>query len=383
LATGLSTTLPPFTWSTAGVAGQVYNIVSNATLTSAPDIDLHNNVFIGPVVRVISPHDIKVSGVTILTPSVDKNRIASVNVTVYNEGNNPENVSATVWGTLSGVTSSLASVAFTSLLTNTSRTITASWNTSSNLPGIYTIKANATVASETDLADNTMTASGTLSVIIDDVGITGISVAPYGRWINVTVKNFGTVPAYCTVYVWAVWINETSSFNMSWTIPTVKAPTAHALLIGEIENVYLLNNTSETFFSLDPYGSAPFGVPTVHTAKANQFDFTLWPPAAPYNGTPLTSGTHYAIYAVAVKLYDVDDNLANNVFKAPLTMEARLAGDVDGAGYVGARALGEVLAAYNAYWGSPLYRQQCDFNNAGNVGAFDLTKCLSNYNVYY
>jgi hypothetical protein len=401
LASGGSITLT-FTWNTATVDGQIYLIWSNATIIGFTDQNLNNNLYIGPTVRVVCPHNIKVAGVTVLGtvwngyPTVHKGQNATVSVTAANEGQNLETFTVKVWANSGSGYSSVASVVFASVLPNNNNsTETATWNTTGMTPGLYTIMANATLSPEyeKDTADNQITATSKLNVIIDDLGILSVATQGYGMWVNVTVKNYGTVSAYFTVYVWAVPCTASnrslsnSLFNTSWTMPAYKPPEPGALLVGEMEGLYLLAGTNETFTNLDPYLRMPYG----------QFEPTLWlgtgiayvPNTEPvvYLGAPLTPKATYAIWAVLVKIPsypgDVDDNPANNWFMATGLSKARIAGDITAAGTVGARDMGILGAAYNSYPLSSNYNFECDFTDAAYVGALDMGKVGANYNLYY
>jgi hypothetical protein len=395
--TGHSTTLT-FTWNTAGVNGQIYYIWSNATIIGAPDKNQNNNLYIGPIVRVVSPYNIKVAGVTVLGPlfegypTVHKGQNANVNVTAADEGQNPETFNVTVWANSGSGFSSVAKKLFNMFPNDINITETATWNTTGMTPGVYTIMANATaVLGETDLADNQITATNKLQVIIDDVGIVSVATQNYGEWINVTVKNYGTVGAYYTVYVWAVNASLSPSlFNTSWTYPASRPPEPMALLVGEIEGpMYLAagNTTVPPLTNLDPYLRMPYG----------RSEKTLWSGTDipfPYAGTALTPGAKYTIWVVVVKTPsyagDVDDNLANNWFKAG-NVTARFPGDYTFNGHIGSGELTKVLGYYGTYESTKpaVYEKwyQLDFYGGQEkpavIGSGDLTLVLGYYGKYY
>jgi hypothetical protein len=78
-------------WDTTPVPGETWTISAEVEKLE-PDNDPHDNIYIGPNVKVTSTHDIKVKDVTVITPKVHKGDIAQVNVTVHNEGKVPEDV---------------------------------------------------------------------------------------------------------------------------------------------------------------------------------------------------------------------------------------------------------------------------------------------------
>ncbi|MGQ9460263.1 MAG: CARDB domain-containing protein [Candidatus Bathyarchaeaceae archaeon] len=340
LAKGGSTPLT-FTWDTTNVAGEVYDIVANATITGSDD-DPHDNVYIGPVVRVVCPHDIDVVDVKLLTPKVHVGYTASVNVTVMNEGANTESFNVTVYFGTTGVTVSVLNLA-----ADASKTVTASWQP--NTPGQYSISAVVSgVTGEKDTLDNPK-ADGTLIVIYDDVAVIGATLGPKLYNITITIKNNGTDMARFMVYVWAD--------------PTPENPfNKDELLIGLVVGGALPSGANYTFIGLVPYGGIPYGGIA-----------TLYPPY-----TPLTPCATYGIFIVLQKLYDNDDNPNNNIFYAGTT-KARLPGDINGDGSVTWKDLGSLGTAYGAGPTSPNWNPQADINVDGSVTWMDLGKVGTNY----
>jgi len=360
LAKGDSTPLT-FTWDTTTVAGDVYDIVSNATITGTDD-DPHDNLYIGPVVRVVCPHDIKVTDVKLLTPKVHVCQDASVNVTVLNEGASTESFNVRVYADGTNV----ATVAVVSLASDTSKTVTASWH--ADTPGEYAISAVVTdVTDEKDTADNSM-ADGTLMVIIDDVAVIGATLyPPCGYKTEITIKNSGTDFATFTVWVWAdptpVDFNVTKALAKEW-------PSPDARLIGLVPGSSLPPGVNYTFIGLSPYGGIPYGT----TMKTLFLNGSALAPA-------LTPCTSYTIFIILEKLYDIDDNLDNNWLNAG-TVKARWPGDIDGDGRVGSKDNGKLGAAYGSLPGQPKWLQQADIDGDGKIGSIDNGKLGANYGKF-
>jgi hypothetical protein len=368
LAIGASTTVN-VNWTTTAVAGQYYNIVSNASIGRTDD-DPHDNMYIGPAFRVKCPDNIKIANVAPVNPLVHIAKTANVSVTVYNEGQNSETFDVKVYANSTNV----ATVHVAALAVNETRTVYGTWTPL--VAGTLAIKANATLAPtpEKDTADNQMT-GGTLLVVNDDIAVLSITaplqpgaVTNVGFNVTVTVKNVGTDFARCNVYVWAVWVNQTGQFNQSrWP------PTPNAGMIGWIQGVSLAPNETLTFKSIDPYTGMPCGDKT----------HTLWPPSPLPAGTPLKSGTLYYLYAVAVKLQNAtDDNPSNNFASIASPVKATVPGDVDGSGKVIWVDLTKLGAAYGKDTTDPKWSStyvHCDTDGSGKVNWVDLSNLGGNY----
>jgi hypothetical protein len=119
-------------------------------------------------IRITGPHDLAVIDVATSKagckpkPLVCSGYLAKINVTVSNNGENPENLSLTVYAN-STVTGTITVI---NLSAGAQITVTFTWNTSSFILGNYTISAYAEpVPGETHVGDNTFT-DGTLLVTI-------------------------------------------------------------------------------------------------------------------------------------------------------------------------------------------------------------------------
>ena len=78
--------LPPIIWSTLNVPGEKWTISAEVIKVDGfDDDDLHDNIFIGPVVHVVSHHDLKIIDKEVLTPEVSKDVV--MNFTGYGGAN--------------------------------------------------------------------------------------------------------------------------------------------------------------------------------------------------------------------------------------------------------------------------------------------------------
>ncbi|RLI41381.1 hypothetical protein DRO69_11645 [Candidatus Bathyarchaeota archaeon] len=123
-------------------------------------------------VSPLGVHDIAVTNVTTSKtgcspmPTVGQNYTATVNVTIFNEGDFTENVTLTVYAN----TTAIGTQTILNLAPNASTTITIIWNTTGFAYGNYTLRAYATpVPDETDTADNTFTNGWILVTLPGDI----------------------------------------------------------------------------------------------------------------------------------------------------------------------------------------------------------------------
>ena len=143
-------------------------------------------------VTVIGAHDIAVTNVNPLKTIVGQSCTVHINVTVENQGDLTETFNLTVYANTSEIETKQIT-----LDSNTSTTITFTWDTTGFAKGNYTISAYAwPVPGETDTADNTLTDSWIIVAMIGD--ITGAGGLPDGKVdvkdIFAAAKAYGTEP---------------------------------------------------------------------------------------------------------------------------------------------------------------------------------------------
>jgi len=255
LGAGASTKLT-FIWDTASVRGEKWTI--SAEVINSGEEDPHDNIFIGPVVHVICPHDVKVTGVTVINATVSRGKIAKVNVTVVNEGQNTESFNVTLYAntTLIGWLTTNAT-----LVVNASTTRTFNWNTTGVALGTYTIKAIVpAVGGEKDTVDNTLI-DGTIDVVFYDVWVKSIQVLdvcnPEGMnpivYFEINATNVGT---------------EMMKFDLYVIADPNLAVSGDEIVCGYIYVSLLDPGENRTFTSILPYGGWNTMVPSIK-APAN------------------------------------------------------------------------------------------------------------------
>jgi hypothetical protein len=258
-----------FLWNTASVAGGFYTIIANATITppSVIDQDLHDNVYIGPAVWVVCPHDISVVSVTSANTTAPTDPkipyYVKITVTVKNIGSNTENLKVWVYAnqTTPLATPAFTSYSVTSLASGATNTTVVQWNTMGYKSGSYLLAANASITSATEpaknLLDNRFVDTTPVLLIYQHVVITGnmkvFTVSPYydnqinstymamyrGDPVafNLTATNNSTTLVFGTIYL------------------TMFAPYGHtgALLYGLELDTSLGVNVTSTYNSILPW----------------------------------------------------------------------------------------------------------------------------------
>jgi hypothetical protein len=140
-----------------------------------------------------SVHNIAVASVATDRTVVYQNSSFDINVTVLNEGDFTENVTAALYYNISALQMAGSAQTVTDLPSNTSQIIVFSWNTTGVQFGNYTLVANATITSDgnppdSNTTDNTLS-DGTIAVTgkgdIDGNGVVDI------RDIFACVRWFG------------------------------------------------------------------------------------------------------------------------------------------------------------------------------------------------
>lgn len=203
-----------FIWNTAALRGEEYTISAEIIKTEGvgtpwEDDDPHDNLFIGPKVKVHLAHDLKISEIKVLTPAVNQGELANITVTVANQGkNNERNFNITV----KADNFEVGKINYTAWLNSqTDDTLLFQWDTTGKR-GTYTISAEVDTSwdpgtgtvSDGETVDNTLT-DGTVRVKVHDVRITSLSVhthevigpavfTPNGSELvlQVGIKNEGT-----------------------------------------------------------------------------------------------------------------------------------------------------------------------------------------------
>jgi PKD repeat protein len=157
------------------------------------------------------------------------------------------------------------------------------------------------------------------------------------------------------------------------SVKLVPCTPAHNVYKGWVVNVTVLvidNGTfPETNFGVTAYlNTTSLGTQTV-TSLAQGANTTL---IFTWN----TAQFAYGNYTIEIQILSPPATAFFRVFVKGI-------GDIQGNGYVGARDLGLLGAAYNSYSGEPNYNPEADFTASGYVGARDLGILGAAYNTYY
>jgi hypothetical protein len=277
-------------------------------------------------------HDVAITNVTALPSAVTVGNTVTITATAANLGAFSESFFVTAYydGNAIGVQ------AVTNLSPASNTVLVFSWDTTGMLTGTYTIKAEAgTVSAETGTANNVFV-DGTVQInpspVIHDVAITSvISLVneTYQGWIehvNATVENLGTATEsfIVTLYYNSTIIDTKSVSNL--------------LPAASITLNYAWNTT---------------GVPVCH---------------------------NYTIRAVASGIPG-ETNTANNVLSNGM-IHVKLAGDINGDGYVNGRDGVLLGLAFTSRPGDPSWNPQADFNRDTFINAKDAVVLGSTFGTH-
>jgi len=186
-------------WSTAGLAFGRYNITASVPALTG-ETDTADNFLIVGIVKVML-HDIAVTNVIINATTVKIGETVSINVTVANEGSEFENFNVTAsYNEFPIETKTISSFAPSNQMN-----LTFTWNTLFVSADIYTIKANATSATDTNTTNNEFI-NGDVTVYRESGWpIANFTYSPLKPVINQTITFTSTSydeDGYITSWAW-------------------------------------------------------------------------------------------------------------------------------------------------------------------------------------
>jgi len=153
-------------------------------------------------------HDVAVKSITPSAPSVYRGGMVTLSVKAFNPGAYNETFTVTAYyNKTASIWQPIRSTNFTlTPLETQTKDFWPVWDTEDVEPGNYTLKANATLAGDINLANNVATTTIEIEQPLHDVAVTAISApstATVGDIvpINVTVANLGTETVNFTVTV--------------------------------------------------------------------------------------------------------------------------------------------------------------------------------------
>ena len=302
----------------------------NGTATIPVDDDPTDNSMTKEVTLELY-HDVNVTDLEFSSPAHLGDTVP-INVTVKNEGDYTEVANVTV-RYVGAHNSSIIDYEIIELTQGQSKTANFTWSTTGVMPGIYQIKAEASIPVDDDLGDNLITDG--LILRAHDVKVTSIAAPSHGYAnssvsIDVTVKNEG--------YGFREAVNVTLEYD--------------SVLIG-------FNDTIDL-----PMGSSITVSFTWYTTSLTPGNYNLTA-----NATVLVSATNPT---------GIDDDPTDNTLD-DVTVFITIAGDVDGNGTVDNSDLFELSQAYGSEPGDSNWDPYCDFNGDDKVDILDVANLGKNH----
>ena len=205
IATGAAETVT-LAWDTADAALGVYTIRAGATLVE--DSNVAHSLDAASTITIVTPppYAVAVTAVDVPAGPVIQGATVNVDVTLENQGTSDANAAVTLLYVPAEGEPGTAAEKTVAIAARAAETVTLSWDTSDSTPGVYTIRAGATLVEDTDVAHFLVsTTSVTISAPTYGVSITAFDVpsgpATQGYVVDadVTVKNLGSVAARFTV----------------------------------------------------------------------------------------------------------------------------------------------------------------------------------------
>ena len=205
IAAGAAETVT-LSWDTSGAAPGVYTIRAGATLVEDTNVSDSRDSAATITISIPPPYAVAVTAVEAASATVIQGDTVNVDVTVENQGTSDANAEITVLYVPAEGEPGIAAAKTVPIAAGEADTITLAWDTSDATPGVYTIRAGATLVEDTDAADFRDAASTiTIGALTYGVTITALDVpsgpATQGDVVDasVTVKNLGSVSAMFTV----------------------------------------------------------------------------------------------------------------------------------------------------------------------------------------
>ena len=174
LAAGVST-IVTFNWNTAGLSAGTYQLKADAG-PAAGEVNMTDNSLTTAITLHAPAHDVSVSALTVPT-TVLPNVRTNIIVGVTNAGDYIESFLLTLSDMTAGQT--IGARTISNLTSAASSNIVFAWNTTNGTLGVHTLQAvAATVAGETNIANNTRSAVVTVAMSTE----TNILVARGSTW---------------------------------------------------------------------------------------------------------------------------------------------------------------------------------------------------------
>ena len=231
-------------WDTFGVTPGVYTIRAGATLVE--DSNAADSMDAASTITISAPpaYAVAVTAVDVPAGPVTQGNTVDVDVTVENQGTSDATAEITLLYTPDQGQPGIATAETVAIAAAAAETVTLSWDTSGVIPGVYTIRASATLVEDNNAADS-MDAASTIAISAPPayaVAVTAVVVpagpVTQGNTVNVdvTVENQGTSDANAEI---------TLLYVPAAGEPGIAAEKTVAIPAGESETFTLFWDTSE------------------------------------------------------------------------------------------------------------------------------------------
>ena len=232
-------------WDTSGTTLGVYTIRAGATLVE--DSSVAHFLISTTSITIVTPppYAVAVTAVKAASATAIQGATVDVDVTVKNLGTSDANAKITLLYVPAEGQPGIAAEKTVAIAAGAAETVTLSWDTSDSTPGVYTIRAGATLVEDTDVA-HFLVSTTSITIVTPPpyaVAVTAVKAASatvtQGATVDVdvTVKNLGTSDADAKI---------TLLYVPTEGQPGIAANKTVAIAAGAAEKVTLSWDTSDS-----------------------------------------------------------------------------------------------------------------------------------------
>ena len=232
-------------WDTSDSTPGVYTIRAGATLVEDTSVADFRDAASTVTISTPPPYAVAVTAVDVASATATQGEVVDVEVTVKNQGTSDANAKITLLYVPAEGEPGTAAEKTVAIAAGAAETVILSWDTTDSTPGVYTIRAGATLVEDTDVAH--FLASTTSITIVTPppyaVAVTSVEAASatviQGETVDVevTVKNQGTSDANAKI---------TLLYVPAQGQPGIAAEKTVAIAAGAAETVTLSWDTSDS-----------------------------------------------------------------------------------------------------------------------------------------
>ncbi len=244
IAAGATETVT-LSWDTSGTTLGVYTIRAGATLVE--DSSVAHFLISTTSITIVTPppYAVAVTAVKAASATAIQGATVDVDVTVKNLGTSDANAKITLLYVPAEGQPGIAAEKTVAIAAGAAETVTLSWDTSDSTPGVYTIRAGATLVEDTDVA-HFLVSTTSITIVTPPpyaVAVTAVKAASatvtQGATVDVdvTVKNLGTSDADAKI---------TLLYVPTEGQPGIAANKTVAIAAGAAEKVTLSWDTSDS-----------------------------------------------------------------------------------------------------------------------------------------